>query len=552
MFKHLLSLLLLFGIFDLGAQSNLVKFGPSSSGKYNIEENALSGRSSSKIYWTVSGADYNADDLVITFSGDVIGLVITGIGQMSGDGSSFEPIGFSVSGKSESGASVEALMAAESAEDALSWDAPESVLHIERSISSPVHLLFRSGVREIQLGNATGNANIQFIHIEGFYEGATLYSPAPEDPVSLDCDSLHTAFIVDVSNSIDANDLTYISNRINEWVEQRRLSHPEDSAHRVSVVAFAGESKTVLSKVAIGSITFSTIYNGLESVQPALLPHTNWISALERALATGAGRNVFIADGWHNGRAHLHDSLSNDLDTLQGLAAQLRSQGLVYAVAIDGLAQGSNSDVLRLVCGAAEQGQGFLTDSAGGSWWISIEEAFDRCTSYDFNLTVDKSGSDALELEWKGLEGVEEYDIYRKEAGGSWERREGLMYSRSTGGYRATDRGLNPGLYSYQVRAKKDRNELQTNEGKGEIAGLLSCYPNPADNFVVLDLRIKNPNARHITITDMLGREYGADIDSGDSRRWRIDTRHLVPGGYIITYHDRQAQIISKVRFVIL
>ena len=94
-----------------------------------------------------------------------------------------------------------------------------------------------------------------------------------------------------------------------------------------------------------------------------------------------------------------------------------------------------------------------------------------------------------------------------------------------------------------------DMVELLINQKPGSVK-IIGVYPNPADEYVTLQLDAMNLDSLSLTLTESSGREIKNVFRTRNQREVILDTRDLANGYYVIRVYDGNSTAMGKFQIV--
>lgn len=555
MYKFLLPGILFFIMNGMQAQNQVQKINSVSKSLWKpILTESYSGIKNA-YFFSVNNQVY-PDQLIMHFNDEISGIIISNaglIGRLSPD--AIFNFKIQVKGTDRSNIPVAYSIAGEDESDQIRKEGDDNII-IANALKAPLIILFDQPVFEVSIvGVANLPAQIKAaISIDGFMNGDWLKTADNSVLQNIDCQSRNTTFLVDVSESMGDDDLTYIANQIDQWI--RKAPKPQEGAKiTYSIFPFAGKVAEGLVNEAAGKISFQDIYNTLSDGKNQSKIHTNWIAALELASTLNAQQIVFITDGLHNGTDQLHDTLTNDLSKIASLAARIRTKAEVFAIGIDKLSDPSRGNILQILTGKEQEEsitQHVLFDNMQDKWWMELGADENLCVKQEIDLNVSKTATHSLQLKWNAVKGADTYRIVRSSDGENFKKVDLNINTVSQGIYTAKDEKLEAGIYTYRVNATGKKINLSSNQRSGEINGIIEMFPNPAKDFIIAKISVKKSSAEHISVLNALGQIVNVSIEQISANAWQIHTQHLVPGTYILQYLDKSNSITEIKKFNII
>lgn len=509
-----------------------------------------------KTYWTIGDSTFNSDQLTLTHPVGISGLYVKNIGTVVvNEGINHSPIvEMELTATDAKGNLADISLVQEAMDIETRWNPDTKRLTILKSISSPVMIWFSKPVVHLQwtYAGGLGQNDRAFVEVQEWFTG-TRQEPIRQTSPQIPCDKRHTHFIVDCSQSMSDEDLSYISDQITQWAKAVNMSE------KISVSGFSGTSRLLIEAEKAGKISFDRLYNVLKTARSVTAGHTNWIAGLQSTTGLQANQIIFITDGWHNGLTSRADRLPDEITKIETISGNLTNNAIVRCISLDELNRNNGWRMLELISGSpdlADQGDRtnpyIYQDQKDKKWWVQFAELVTPCSDAAFALELRKTAKNDIELSWQPYMDIKSYIVYRKDREGQWQELTTVKGDPADGKYTTTDRNLDPDIYTYKVEAITGKTRPTTNERLAEITGGMAWYPNPADNFVVVRLQHANIDIHKIELINMFGARTNAPVREVDPHTYRIDTGELPSGTYILRYSDTATGDVCSGKVIIL
>lgn len=362
------------------------------------------------------------------------------------------------------------------------------------------------------------------------------------------CNNKHITIVLDVSESVDNTELTEITTKILNLIKK---SNP---SWYYSVIAFAGKAEMIFERVQMDQLSIESLMTKLFEVKTKLPVHTNWIGAFQEIESIESDHILFITDGWHNGTKGRNDSIINDLFTITDVVNNIKGNPELMAIPLSQMNKNNGNEIFKLfVSKNVDGGYQIIKDENSQSWQKIYDLLNKSCDRNDFALELNTIDDD-FKLTWNKIIDHSKYKIFRKGINDSnWERIN-IKYTNINNVFTAYDIDIKPGTYLYQVFT--DDHQYHTGIKEGIIDGLISIFPNPANDIVLVKFNLSEDKINNLInefhLHDIYGKEVRVDFNMQRNDIMVINTEHLISGTYILTFSNKESNHFQSSRINII